>query len=255
MHIFEEINILFFLIITTSVILILGWLIIAFVFKYQKKQLENLTMVDEIKHNHEEALLKSQIEIQEATFNDIAREIHDNIGQKLSLAKLYLNTLPNCENEQIDHAKTLLTESISELSNLSRSMNSTLIEENGLIRVLNWELEKINKCQEIHGNFELHGNETDLPNDIEIVLFRIFQEAVNNIIKHANAKTFDARLIFNDQSITMEIEDNGIGVQRDKEANGSGIHNMQKRTKMLNGDFSLKSSPNGTIINIKIPIL
>src|SRR3954468_3052481 len=120
-------GIIVFIIICSLLILLLITFITIIVYRYQQKQNAYYKNLEELKVKYENAMLQSQLEIQEQTFQNISREIHDNIGQKLSLAKLHLNTL-NIGNtkemsSQIDDSVNMIGEAISDLSDISRSMS------------------------------------------------------------------------------------------------------------------------------------
>src|SRR5690349_4385008 len=176
-----------------SVILILGLVafISAIIYRYQKKQNAYFKDIEALKVSHQNSLLQSQLEIQEQTFQNISREIHDNIGQKLTLAKLHLNTLGYDDIEkttiQVNDSVTMISEAINDLSDLSRSMNSEIILNNGLIKALEFEAVQITKSGKYKISFSATGNPVFLDANTELVLFRIVQEALTNIIKHACA--------------------------------------------------------------------
>ena len=228
------------------------------VYKYQQKQVAYFEEIEKIKLATENIILNSQVEIQENTFHNISREIHDNISQKLTLAKLYLNTLELSGTDAISvkvHDSTaLITQAIASLSDISRSLNSDLIIDNGLMKVIEWEVEKLGKTGLYAIQYRIEGDEIFLNPKSELILFRIFQESINNIIKHSGAGMIGIFLTYQKEYFIMEIKDNGNGFQTPGNKQGSGLKNMEQRTKLLNGAYQLESSSQGTTITIKIPI-
>ncbi len=244
----------------TLLLLLFISFIVTIVYKYQQKQNAYYKNLEELKIAHETELLQSQLEIQEQTFQNISREIHDNIGQKLTLAKLHLNTLnfsdrKNSEIKANDSVK-LIGEAISDLSDISRSMSSEIILSNGLIKGLEFETNQLQKSGLYNIDLSVTGEIIFLDANKELVLFRIAQEALNNIIKHASATNINIDLHYDVEKFDLAITDNGKGFQHDKnEEGGTGLINMRKRANTLNGKCKIISSPGtGTRIKIEIPL-
>src|SRR5690242_9095625 len=127
----------------TLILLLLTCFVMGFLFIYQKKQINYFETIDKLKHDHEKTILKTQLEMQEQTFQHISREIHDNISLSLTLAKLNLNTF-NWNNRsqgknQLDSSLEQISKAIADLSDISKGMNSELIANQGLIVALEKE--------------------------------------------------------------------------------------------------------------------
>ncbi|MFT3910544.1 MAG: sensor histidine kinase [Ferruginibacter sp.] len=247
-----------FIVICTILILLLTVFITFIVYKYQQKQNAYFKKLEEIKIDHENAMLKSKIEIQEQTFANISREIHDNIGQKLTLAKLHLNTLHLASSRdiarQINDCVDMIGEAINDLSDISRSMSSEIILNNGFIKALEFEVTQLNKTGLYNIRLFVTGEPIFLHANQELILFRITQEALNNIVKHAEATEICIRLHFLNDKLTLDIADNGKGFSKNNNDN-NGLINMNKRAKMLNGLCNIETMPGeGTTIKIEIPL-
>lgn len=211
-------------------------------------------------HEH---LTHTQLEIQEETFQFISREIHDNIGLSLTLAKLYLNTLEinSVQNPKIIYETVeLITQALNDLSDISKSLNSEAIRSEGFLCALQLKLDKIKKTQRFEIDFKITGNPIFLDSQSELIIYRIIQEALNNIIKHSKATEIAIWLNYNDKELTAEIRDNGIGInweQLEKTKSttmSAGLANMRKRAKMINGSCEIRSNNNGTTITLTIPL-
>ena len=249
----------FLVVITTVIILILTLTVILILLFYQKKQIKYFNSLNTIKSNYEKSLLSSQLEMQEQTLQHISREIHDNIGLSLTLAKLNLNTLNKAisENmiEKIEESAGLISKAIRDLSAISHGLNANVINNNGLIKALEEETERISKIGVIEANLLITGSPVFLEDQTELLLFRIVQEGMNNIIKYAEATKILITLHFNCSDLELKISDNGKGFSQEPHIRtGSGLLNMKARTQMLNGMLSVNSNTNGTSINVKIPI-
>jgi len=248
----------------TFLILLLAGFILSILFRYRKKQIAYLKELESIKSEYEKTILNSQLEIQEQTFQNISREIHDHICLNLTLAKLNLVTLkPDDWQQNIDRINSsidILSTSIYELSDLSHSMNPEFLENFGLIKTLEMETEKLKKPGLFNASFLLTGNSVFMDSHKELVIFRIIQEAFNNILKHASAKNVILRLYYNENHMEAIVQDDGTGFSFDQlNDNGnlkhqSGLVNMKKRTKLINGSCKINSEPGkGTSIHLSIP--
>ncbi len=252
-------NVLIFLSVCTLLVLLLTCFITLIVYKYKQKQNTYFQSLEELKIAHENDLLKSKLEIQEQTFANISREIHDNIGQKLTLAKLHLNTLNLLDESkasiQITDSVTMISEAINDLSDISRSLSSEIILNNGFIKALEFEVNQLNKPGLYNIKLMVTGETIFLDSNTELVLFRITQEALNNIVKHAEATNICISLHYENVKLTLDIMDNGKGFEHTASRDGNGLANMTRRANMLNGICAINSiKGGGTSIKIEIPL-
>jgi signal transduction histidine kinase len=202
------------------------------------------------------------VEIQEQTFQHISREIHDHINHSLTLAKLNLVTAGpgNIQkmSEAINSSVTILGSVITDLNNLSKSIHTEKIREMGLVTALNMEINNLTKMAGLEIDYEIKGEPVFLDSEKELVIFRIIQEAFNNIIKHSKATKIRLELNYSGHYLDLLIRDNGIGFDQDvcsqKGNNHSGLKNMETRAKIFGGNFVLYSRPEkGTQIIVSIP--
>jgi signal transduction histidine kinase len=243
---------------TSFLLLLLISFIISIAYKYQQKQNIYFKDIEALKTSHENTLLQSQLEIQEQTLQNISREIHDNIGQKLTLAKLYLNTFNFNERhiaiQQVGDSVNIIGEAIKELSDLSRSMSSEIILNNGPIKAVEFEAAQLAKTGLYKINFSVTGSPVFLDTNTELILFRIVQEVLNNIVKHAAASAIDINLHYDNVLLTVQINDDGKGFDTTEARPGTGLQNIKKRAAMLKGHVMVNSSINmGTKFKIEIP--
>jgi signal transduction histidine kinase len=225
---------------------------------YESKLMESQSQLKELS-NHLQNLLEDER-------HRIARELHDGIGQNLSLIRLNLSKLSDKlstteEAKNISNIIESLEITIQELKELSYRLKPKILEEMGLGPALFALVDKISKDFSIEGSIDISGKEIRLDYKIETYLYRVVQESINNIIKHSRATEFNIQLIIIDNIIRMIITDNGRGIDLDKlnkkEASkrGMGILNIQERIKSYNGNLKIDSSPNkGTILIIEIPL-
>src|SRR5687768_4095368 len=170
-------NITAFLLIVTFVIMLLGGFILTILLLYRKKQINYSKKLESLKSEYEKTLLNTQLEIQEQTFQNISREIHDHICLNLTLAKLNLVTLDPTNKQQlserVNSSAEILSKSIHELSDISHSMNPVLIESYGLMKALEMEIEKMERPGLLNINYSVTGNPVFLNSQKELVIFRI----------------------------------------------------------------------------------
>jgi signal transduction histidine kinase len=250
---------------TSSIVLFYGFAIYKAIREYNLRSLTIQKDLEELKSKQEKLLLQTELEIQEQTFKFISMEIHDNITQVLSLAKLHLNCLElykNLENqERLTKSKELISKSLDDLSNLSKSMDSDLIENHGLVAAIRYEIDRWKRFTDDSINLEIIGNVKFFNHKNDVLIFRIIQEAVNNIIKYAQASTITIRLEQDSNSHKISIFDNGLGFDIEKVYENkkigkmSGLKNMRLRAEILNGTLNIYTNPGkGSLVEAIIPI-
>lgn len=225
---------------------------------FNNKQLESEKKVTELKHKYEFDILKSKIQTQEQTFQKVSREIHDNIGQKLSLAKILINGqfLHNSTLDKTTFSEiaSIITESLEDLRDISRSLNSDLIATNGLVSALQHHIGQLNSLGQHNFKLTVTGESDLIDPQAELAVFRIVQEALNNVVKHASATQVHVEVYYGSDHLGIAITDNGCGFDPSTTASGNGLTNMKSRVQALQGDFTITSTPDtGTRIQIKIP--
>lgn len=241
----------------TCLFLLLGVFVLSFFWVYRKNQNAKENKIESL--NRE--LLQTQIEIQEQTLKTISQEIHDNVGQVLSLAKLNLNTVGNITDQQvqskIDSTKDLVSKAINDLRDLSRSLHGERIGEIGLEEAIANELKILHNTGQFKTDVTITGQSYKLDPQKEMVLFRIVQEALHNAVKHANAANLKVQLNYSPEIFTLTISDDGTGFLPEAlpgSQKGIGLKSMQNRAALIGGEFSILSSKNnGTSISIVIP--
>lgn len=215
-------------------------------------------------HLDKDALLsetrKKHIEENERMMNEIAKDLHDNIGQLASLARAslhYANDLAKDERLTKVIADTAkLTEQIMrDAKNISHSLNQDFIKAGNLHGLLEDELSLIKNYHNIDYDLDYLGDTRYLLPESKLVVYRIAQEAFHNIVKHANAQNIHLTMDYRNKHFKMRIADDGIGLPAEKmyARNGIGLSNMRQRADYLNGNIIIKSQPGlGCAINLEI---
>ena len=170
------------------VILILIFGIILFIVQYRKRRLMHNKEKQQIDERHQHELLATQFESQKQTMQHIGTEIHDNVGQKLTLASLYSKQLsthtPNLE-EKIQSIGAIIDESLIELRQLSKTLTNPELANAGLLQLLNEEAKRINAAGICHVTIRSGETEIELPQSDKNILFRLLQEFIQNSLKHS----------------------------------------------------------------------
>jgi two-component system, NarL family, sensor kinase len=225
---------------------------------YQRRQRRNSREKQLLQSQHTQAILQTQLEIQEQTLATISQEIHDNIGQVLSLAKLNLNTLliQPAGKPKLDSTVQLVSKAISDLRDLSRSMHGDRIAELGLHESIANELKIIQNTRQFATGMQTTGSMYRLEQQQEMVLFRMVQEALHNAIKHSHAATISVHIDYQPDTLTLAVSDDGKGFAPEAlqaAQKGIGLKSMQNRAVLIGASFSIASpASGGTLITIAL---
>jgi PAS domain S-box-containing protein len=224
----------------------------------ERKKLEQQLIEEGL--NKQKIFVKATIEGQEKERKEIGKELHDNIGQHLTTTKLYLDIAREQANESSIELITLASKGIADVINevrkLSRSITPPTLGDLGLVESVKDICESIKITQVFairfyHNNFE----EGLLTENIKLMLFRIIQEQLNNIIKHAEASAILIRLITDEGQLMLVIADNGKGFDTSINKKGLGINNIISRTELFNGKVQVDTSPGeGCTMIITVPL-
>lgn len=241
--------------------------IILFVTYYQRKQIQQKIAIQELKAEMQRQMLESSLEVQEVERRRIAKDLHDEVGAMLSATKMSLNQMVRKIDSTdlstlAQQTKELLDESISQVRRISKELVPSTLEEFGLVSALDEFIQKIHVAS---GVLFVLNHEGIIPPDkrfekkIELTVYRIAQELVNNALKHAQANEISLILKEQNQSLIFEFKDDGKGFDienaRKDVKKGLGLKNIESRLSVVNGTFVLKSElGKGTQSFIEIPI-
>ncbi|MGN7786276.1 sensor histidine kinase [Niabella sp. 22666] len=235
---------------------ILAGFIIFFVVAYYKKQQQNSREKQLLQTKFNEDLLTSTIEIQEKAFDDISRELHDNVGQQLSAATIYLNLLMQeagqQQNSKLQTCREIISNSLQDIRHISQTLLGDKITQVGFIASLRIELSKINKLGICRATLHTTDEPLLLDPRKEIILFRIVQEAISNATKHAAGSDIHIAIKKYEEQLKITIADTGKGFNtNDVEKSGIGLINMESRAKTIGATYQLSSKiDQGTQVEI-----
>ncbi len=202
--------------------------------------------------------------IREEERTNIAREIHDELGQQLTVLKMdvaWLNKRFQGTDEKVNHRLkdllVMLDETVQSVRRISSQLRPSLLDDLGLSAAMEWQLGEFEKRAGIKTSFNAPQEEIPIPDAAKTALFRIFQESLTNVARHAAAKELSVSLKEEEQHLVMTIADNGKGFDRLKVAEKKtlGILGMKERSEMIGGSYEINSIPGeGTSVIVSVPV-
>jgi signal transduction histidine kinase len=245
-------------------VLITVFAVVMTVFLVINKQRQNRAKLErqQLEFTYNSTLLKTKIEMQEQALEFVSQEIHDNVGQVLSFSCLQLSNIRSAITDP--EAKASLTENleiirqaVKELRLLSHSLNTSMIERRDLEDAIEAELGRIRAFSPIKCSLEVEGTAYELNPETRLLIFRIIQEALQNVVKHAGAKTVTIKMKYAPGKLELRIIDDGKGIDM-REMNGQaslGMANMHQRAQLLKGNLQVSSDgKHGTEVALNIPL-
>lgn len=226
---------------------------------YRNRQLQSIREREKMQSDFNQQLLQSRLEMQEQTFNNISSELHDNVGQILSLAKVQLNIIgeqDKLDREILAEAKESLSKAMTDLRDIAKSLSSERVQSMPLAEITKQELRRLNHSGIITTSFTTTGLIKALSEQKKLIIFRIIQEAFQNILKHAQAKNIDVIFSYEADRLKIDIADNGKGFNKEllTAKDGLGLSNIMNRASLIGGQAIVESvEDKGTNIIIITP--
>jgi signal transduction histidine kinase len=208
------------------------------------------------------------IKAQEAERARISRELHDEIGQALTAVKINLDTIKKdfagsgsaVTREIFEETETLADNILDQIHQISLDLRPSILDDLGLVPTLNWYVKRFGKRLDIEIDFSPGKFEERLDPELETAIYRVVQEALTNVAKHAGAKHVRVSLAKDDRDVRVAIEDDGKGFDQDAvaarspEKRGAGLLGIQERATLRGGGIEIRSVKNeGTRIDLRIP--
>ena len=218
-----------------------------------------------VNQNRLQSITKGILRTQEEERAKISRDLHDGIGQELTALKMNLDVLSNSVEKELSpenrdrwvEARTLAEQTLQDVRELSRLLRPRMLDDLGLFPTLRWYVRNFTKRVNISVELGLQGEEEKLNTETQTILFRVVQEALNNVAKHSGAKSAIVSLECTDEEAHLRVVDDGVGfdpVQNSTET-GSGLAGMRDRVALYKGTFAVYSEPQkGTRVEVLIPL-
>ncbi len=244
----------------TILLVLFVFFIIAYLLVQKHKQNAYALEKSRIAYDHRNNILKTRIDEQERTLHQISKELHDNIGMLLHFKSLNIDRIGMLATDEeqkklIRNAQDILDHLLADVRSISHSLNSDYVKNLGIKDAVTKELEYVHAATGIVCTVNVEGNEVGYAPAKELLVYRIVQEALHNVMKHAKATKLDVVLSYELHSFEISMTDNGVGFDTIKvyEFNGIGFVNMLQRAKMLNGHLGVRSEPGkGSTITLQM---
>jgi two-component system, NarL family, sensor kinase len=210
----------------------------------------------------EEQLMQARLEIQEQAFTYLAEEIHDNVGQLLSLAKIQLSSFK--EEKAIDFpllndARENVNRALHDLRSLAKGLHSDHIRTFNIRKAVDEEVQRISRGVPLKVSVTYDGDEQRIRDDKQLILFRIIQECLQNCLKHAQANSVDIGFSWQPEQLRVHVRDDGQGFDAEHvlahdDSGGLGLQNILNRARLTGGSSDIHSRPGeGTTVTVRIP--
>lgn len=257
----ENSQIVLIFLVSGGIVLLLAVLLILFLVIYQKRIVSQENRLQKMENERQRVLLKATIEGQERERQRLAKDLHDGIGSLLSGLSLNLKFQKNKEEpgseqlEFLEQAVALVDEGITNVRAVSHDLMPATLDNFGLMAAINECIDPVNKSAKLKVDVKTINEPYELPKDVALGLLRIFQELLQNTIKHANASEVRTAVEFDDENLILKYADNGKGIDiAAKSVDGIGMKNMQSRVQALEGTFTLgRAGQKGFSVEIVVP--
>lgn len=244
----------------SGIISIIFFLLIFYRHKARKDKIISETRILQLEEEKKLLAARSIVDGQENERKRIAKELHDGLGVLLSTAKMQFTSIKDKSPENrplIEKATKLLEQAAGDVRKISHNMMPGLLTKFGLYEATEDLIEQLDETEGLNAKCEILGDTKRLAENTEIMLYRIFQELVNNTIKHAEATNITLKIIVRPELLVINYYDDGKGFNMDEkiESRSIGLTSIQSRVKFLSGKSSIESAPGqGTSYSIEIPI-
>ena len=246
---------------STGIILVLIILVVAAVLIQHKRKFRHRQRLAEVKNQYEKTILETELKIKNDTLKAVSRNLHDNIGSNISTAMLLLYTdeqMAAAEREtNRREALHMLDGIVDDLKHLARSLSPAYLSDIGLTEAIRQRIQQLEKTKKYQLNCHLQEAPSPLDPEKQLILYYIFQEAINNINTHAMANSIEVTLRYEKDELLLLVKDNGIGITTADAAHparGSGLTSMSRQAAMIQASLQIDShQQEGTSIRLRLP--
>jgi len=248
--------------------LVLAIGLVVFIVFHQRRVIKYQMQLQKLEDEQQKILLNASIRWQEEERQRIAADLHDDAGPLLATARLYLNENLvhqdiNTQLQSIYNAKQIIDDTIQLIRNISHSLMPPTLKNFGLESAVNDLFQKISGSGTINASSRFHDYRTRLRPEQELLIFRVIQELVNNILKHSNASFIHITQNYNDNKFYIRIHHDGKGITQtdfdklNKSAMGLGLKNIQSRIRVLQGNIHFEKDLSQTYfkVTLEIPVV
>ena len=248
----QEKDTILLIVVTTALIIFFVGLIINLLLYARNRKLKHLAEVQDIKLHFEKDLLSTRLEVTESTLEEVASDLHDDVGQMLTVAILELNRM-----EGANEAKAAVKAGLESVRTISKSLSPEYMKTIGLQASIVRMAERLSKNDGLQIELQLDEGIDSADQSRDLYIFRILQELVTNTLKYARATKIEINIWKMTEAMHIVYRDNGIGFSTSEvpENSGLGLVNVRRRVAVLNGTILIKSTPgNGFIAEMQFPM-
>lgn len=255
------------ILIASLAMLVMAAFVIMFIIYYQRKRLEQEKNLRDVEKNYQRMLLDTALNSEETERRRIAQDLHDDIGTMLSLTKLCLNQLhknmhkeDSLRESSLRKAQSLVEETIIHVRRITRDLVPTTLEQFGLVAAIEEFIHRLSDTLSLTVHFQYDADTIPrLAPKVELALYRIMQELVNNAIKHANCDEIDIDLHLDNGKLELQVTDNGKGFdlssKDSQQSGGLGLRTIESRLTVINGAVQYqKPGVRGMRARVQIPV-
>lgn len=242
------------------VLLFFGVLFIFMLSYIHYRRRQNAREKKAMQDQFDQQLMQTRLEIQEQTFRYLSEEIHDHVGQLLSLAKIQLSSVR--DTEPVDHGLIKdvyanVTRALQDLRSLAKGLHAGHIRHFSIREAVDEEVQRIRKAGGLKVSVTSEGEEKKIKEEKQLILFRIIQECLQNCLKHAAASNINIGFTWYPEQLRVRVRDDGQGFDTENAAalaGGLGLENIRNRAQLSGGSSVIHSQPGeGTTVTVQIP--
>lgn len=249
----------------TIAMILLAVALILFIIFHQRRVMRYQQRIQLLEVKHQKMLLKAAIKLQEEERRRLAADLHDDAGPLLATAKLYLNeNFMNLDKtaqlQSLFNAKQIIDDTIQLIRNISHSLMPPTLKNFGLGSAVNDFFQKISNSGTLNANSKFHDYKVRLKPERELILFRVIQELVNNILKHSEASFIHLTEHDAEDKIILRLHHDGNGLTQEeflrytKEKSGLGLKNIQSRIRVLHGEIFYEKDTSQSLFKVTLEI-
>ena len=240
---------------------VLAFSLVFFVSRYKNKVHQHMLERQRLLFELEMKELNMSFKERELILDEVSKDIHDNIGQIIYVIRRNLYTVEEIgtneeQLELIQYIAELTDRVVKEITHIGRSLDRDFIKARGLYRMLEYDVEHINSMDKIRCYIITEGHRYSISPEAQLLVYRIAQEAIHNVLQHAEATDLEVKLYYRENELEMTIRDDGRGfhVEITRQEETAGLRNMYQRARLLNGSLSINSDTGkGCIIKLLFP--
>jgi signal transduction histidine kinase len=227
---------------------------------FRKNLFKQMLTQEELKILHQQALLESSIEVQERERKRVAQDLHDELGASLSIARMHLIQLEESDEESalrtpLRNIRNLTENALASMRRISHELMPPQLETFGLVRTLESVAAQTGATGKLEIRTHVRGHFPRLPWIVELGVYRMTMELINNTIKHAHANKIDIVLSLEGERFVLRYSDDGRGIVEKTDSHGLGLKNLEARTSSLKGSFTTENGPGvGFSATVTIPL-